>query len=206
MDSKTHWNKVYAGKTVDRVTWYQANPRQSLDMIAATGVPGDSAIVDVGGGMSLLADNLLNAGYQRLTVIDISGNALRSSQDRLGEAANNVTWLEADIREAHLPENHYALWHDRAVFHFLTDAQDQQRYVVAVRRSLRLGGHVILSTFALDGPSRCSGLDVKRYGEDEIKTVFGDGFQLVSSVNELHDTPWDTTQKFTYFHLTAVDS
>lgn len=203
MESKTHWNKMYADKLADNVTWYQENPQQSLELIAVTGVPPDSAIIDVGGGLSFLVDNLLDAGYHDVTVLDVSGNALQSSKDRLGAVARDVTWLEADITKVHLPENKYALWHDRAVFHFMTDAQDQQRYVAAVRRSLQPRGHIILATFALDGPQRCSGLDVVRYGEEEIKAVFGDGFHLVSSVDELHHTPWDTTQKFTYFDFIA---
>jgi 2-polyprenyl-3-methyl-5-hydroxy-6-metoxy-1,4-benzoquinol methylase len=206
MESKTHWNKVYADKPANKVTWYQANPQQSLDMIAATDIPAGSAIIDVGGGMSFLVDHLLDAGYQDVTVLDIAGNALQSSKDHLDEKAGQVTWLEADVTEVQLPEKQYALWHDRAVFHFLTDAQDQQRYVTAVRRSLQPRGHIILATFALDGPQRCSGLDIVRYGEEEIKAVFGDGFRLVSSVDELHHTPWDTTQKFAYFHLTAEES
>jgi SAM-dependent methyltransferase len=205
MDSKKHWTKVYGDKPADRVTWYQANPQQSLDMITATGVPADDAIIDVGGGLSFLVDYLLKAGYQDLTVLDIAGNALKSSKDRLGEAANDVAWLEADITEVELPEHHYALWHDRAVFHFLTETKDQQRYASTVRRSLQPGGHIILATFAVDGPPKCSGLDVRRYGQEEISAVFGDGFHLVSSVDELHHTPWDTTQKFTYFHLTAEE-
>ena len=203
MESKTHWNKMYADKLADNVTWYQENPQQSLELIAVTGVPPDSAIIDVGGGLSFLVDNLLDAGYHDVTVLDVSGNALQSSKDRLGAVARDVTWLEADITKVYLPENKYALWHDRAVFHFMTDAQDQQRYVAAVRRSLQPRGHIILATFALDGPQRCSGLDVVRYGEEEIKAVFGDGFHLVSSVDELHHTPWDTTQKFTYFDFIA---
>lgn len=205
MESKTHWNKMYADKPADNVTWYQENPQQSLELIAVTGVPPDSAIIDVGGGLSFLVDNLLDAGYHDVTVLDVSGNALQSSKDRLGAVARDVTWLEADITKVHLPENKYALWHDRAVFHFMTDAQDQQRYVAAVRRSLQPRGHIILATFALDGPQRCSGLDVVRYGEEEIKAVFGDGFHLVSSVDELHHTPWDTTQKFTYFDFIAEE-
>jgi len=203
VDSKKHWTKVYVDKSADQVTWYQANPQQSLDMIAATGVLADGPIIDVGGGLSFLVDYLLKVGYQDLTVLDIASNALRSSKDRLGEAASNVTWLEADIIETRLPESHYALWHDRAVFHFLTETKDQQCYVATVRRSLQPGGHIILATFAIDGPPRCSGLDVRRYSEEELIAAFGDGFRLVSSVDEVHHTPWDTTQKFTYFHLTA---
>lgn len=205
MDSKNHWDKVYTNKSADQVTWFQSNPQQSLDMITATGVPANGAIIDVGGGMSFLVDYLLKAGYQDLTVLDIAANALQSSRDRLGVAASDVTWLEADITEVRLLENRYSLWHDRAVFHFLTETKDQQRYAAAVRRSLQPGGHIILATFAIDGPPKCSGLDVRRYGDEEISAALGDGFRLVSSVDEVHHTPWDTTQKFTYFHLTAEE-
>jgi SAM-dependent methyltransferase len=201
LESKQHWNKVYADKSAEQVTWYQETPQQSLDMIEATGVSADDPIIDVGGGMSFLADCLLKDGYQDVTVLDISGKALKSCQERMGAAASKVAWLEADITEAILPENHFALWHDRAVFHFLTDPLLQQRYVAAVRRSLRPGGHVVLATFALDGPPQCSGLDVARYGVEEIRAAFGDGFQLIESVDEAHDTPWDTTQAFMYFWM-----
>ncbi len=201
LESKKHWNKVYADKSAERVTWYQERPQQSLDLISATGAAADGAIIDVGGGVSSLADCLLEDGYQDVTVLDIAGNALESCQERMGAAADHVTWLEADIIEARLLESHYAVWHDRAVFHFLTDTQLQQRYVAAVRRSLRPGGHVILATFAIDGPPSCSGLNVSRYGEGEIMAAFGDGFRLISSVDEAHHTPWDTTQNFTYFVL-----
>ena len=203
MDTKTHWNKVYTDKSPNQVTWYQAVPKLSLEMIASAGVPADGAIIDVGGGMSFLVDNLLNAGYQDVTVLDIAEDAIQSSKDRLGDTASDVTWLEADITETQLPENRYALWHDRAVFHFLTDVEDQQRYVATVQRALQPGGHLILATFALDGPQSCSGLDVVRYGEEEIKVAFWDGFRLVCITCDLHHTPWDTTQNFIYFHLTA---
>ena len=203
METERHWSAVYAEKSADQVTWYQEIPRQSLELIADAEVPADGAIIDVGGGMSSLVDYLLSAGYENVTVLDIAGNALESCKERLGPAASHVAWLEADITEVQLPRKHYAVWHDRAVFHFLTDERDQERYVAAARRSLQQGGHIILATFSLDGPPRCSGLDVRRYGEEEIRATFGHGFRLIGSVDEVHHTPWDSTQKFTYFHLTA---
>ncbi len=206
MDSKAHWNGVYADKSPDQLTWHQEVPRPSLELIAATGIAADDAIIDAGGGMSFLVEALLDAGYQDVTVLDIAGKALDSSKERLGELAGDVTWLERDLLAAGLPEDRYALWHDRAVFHFLTDDEARQQYVATVRRSLQPGGHVILATFAVDGPQRCSGLDSVRYGAEEIEAVFGDAFRLVGTVDALHHTPWESTQRFTYFHLTAVES
>ena len=201
MDSRAHWEKIFAKKAPTQLSWYQAHPQQSLQMIAECGLTPDARIIDIGGGTSLLVDFLLDAGYRNVTVLDIAANALEENRRRLGARANAVSWIEADVTRAPLFPNRYDLWHDRAVFHFLLDPADRQNYTDALRRSLYAGGHVILATFASDGPQKCSGLDVLRYGADEIAAAFGEEFRLIGSLDERHQTPSDTIQKFTYFHL-----
>ena len=143
-------------------------------------------------------DDLLARGFQNVTVLDISASALRAAQERLGPRASQVTWLEADITTARLPRHYYDVWHDRAVFHFLTRAEDRKGYVQAARHSVKPGGHVIVATFAPDGPLRCSGLDIVRYSTEALHGEFGEAFELVASANETHQTPFGTEQKFIY--------
>jgi|SRR6185436_17457676 len=198
MQSKSHWENIYAAKDITQVSWFQQHPELSLQFIEQTGVDKAGQIIDVGGGASTLVDDLLANGYDNVTVLDISGAALQVAQQRLGQLASKVTWLEASIIEAELPENFYDVWHDRAVFHFLTRAEDRARYVEAVRLSVKTGGHVIVATFGLEGPLRCSGLDVVRYSPDSLHDEFGDSFELVDTTCELHQTPFGTEQKFIY--------
>lgn len=202
MDTQAHWEEIFANKAPTQLTWYQAHPQQSLQLIEESGLPRTAQVIDVGGGTSLLADFLLDAGYRNVTVLDIAENALEEDRRRLGDRAGAVMWVEADVLWAPLSANCYDLWHDRAVFHFLVDPVDRQRYIGAMCHSLRPGGHVILATFASDGPEKCSGLDTVRYGRDDIQATFGDRFRLLRSIDEQHVTPWNTIQKFTYFHLT----
>jgi ubiquinone/menaquinone biosynthesis C-methylase UbiE len=201
MSDKAHWERIFAEKQPDQLTWHQAVPRLSLALIAESGIPLGGRIIDVGGGTSLLADFLLDAGYQDITVADIAATALERDRQRLGARAAQVNWVEADITNADLPPAHYLLWHDRAVFHFLTNEPERQAYLATLRRALQPGGHVILATFALDGPERCSGLDVVGYGPASIQALFGESFRLRRSQDESHQTPWGGTQNFTYFHL-----
>jgi ubiquinone/menaquinone biosynthesis C-methylase UbiE len=198
MDAKSHWSNIYQTKAPNQVSWYQDYPQLSMEFIQSTGVDKTGQIIDVGGGASTLADHLIDAGYQNLTVLDISGEALETTRRRLGEDAHQVIWLEADITQVELPHQFYDVWHDRAVFHFLTRAEDRQRYINTVRHSVKVGGHVIVATFALDGPEKCSGLDVVRYSPQNLKGEFGDAFKLVESANETHHTPFGTDQKFVY--------
>lgn len=198
MDSKTHWERLYETKAPTRVSWYQEHAQLSLQFIQRTGIKKTDPIIDVGGGASTMVDDLLAAGFQRITVLDISAKALELARARLGKRAANVTWLEADITQADLPEHAYALWHDRAVFHFLTQPADRQRYIETARRAIREGRHLIVATFALDGPDHCSGLEVMRYSPESLHSEFGAGFQLVDSVRETHCTPFGTEQRFIY--------
>lgn len=198
MQSKEHWERIYSTKATDAVSWYQAHADHSLRLIAATGVPHTASIIDVGGGASTLVDDLLANDFQKITVLDLSAAALNSAKDRLGARAGSVTWLESDVTQVELPLHAYDVWHDRAVFHFLTDPEDRRAYVRGVLRSVKLGGHVIIATFAEDGPLRCSGLPVMRYTATALHAEFGDAFTLVAHERELHHTPFGTTQQFTY--------
>jgi ubiquinone/menaquinone biosynthesis C-methylase UbiE len=198
MDAKAHWEHIYATKAPTHVSWYQEHPYCSLRLIQRTGIRSTEPIIDVGGGASTLVDDLLVTGFQSLTVLDISATALQQARQRLGTRADTVTWIEADITQTSLPHHSYALWHDRAVFHFLTQPTDRQRYIDTLRQAIRPGGHVIVATFAPDGPQQCSGLDVLRYGPDSLYRAFGHGFDLIDSVNETHHTPWGAEQQFMY--------
>jgi len=198
---KLHWEEVYATKKPTDVSWYQAEPALSLEFIISIGLSQRSRIIDVGGGASVLVDRLLDEGFKDLTVLDISSNAINYAKERLGKRAENVTWIETDATEFKPPDK-YDFWHDRAVFHFLTDPGDRKKYIQAMDKSLNPGGHVLISTFALDGPPKCSGLDVERYDSDKIENEFGSSFKLIKSIDAVHTTPWNAEQKFASFHFT----
>lgn len=198
MDSKSHWERVYRTTSPARVSWFQPHAARSLDLIRRVSPPPGGPMIDVGGGASTLVDDLLDAGYQDVTVLDVSGVALAEARARLGTRAALVQWWEADILDAPLPQGRYQVWHDRAVFHFLTGASDRARYVAQVRKAVRPGGHVLVATFAADGPTRCSGLDVVRYTPEALHAEFGAGFRLTASVHEDHVTPTGVHQAFVY--------
>jgi 2-polyprenyl-3-methyl-5-hydroxy-6-metoxy-1,4-benzoquinol methylase len=198
MKTKTHWEHIYETKAPTQVSWYQEHARFSLQYIRNTGIQKTDAIIDVGGGASTLVDDLVADGYQQISILDVSAVALQLARQRLGTHAVKVNWIEADITQADLPEQAYDLWHDRAVFHFLTQAIDRQRYIDTVRHAVRVGGHIILATFAPDGPERCSGLDVVRYNPESLHHEFGADFEMVDSRRETHHTPFGTEQKFIY--------
>ena len=206
MQSKQHWEKVYETKSTDAVSWFQPHAESSLDFIHATGVGKDAAIIDVGGGASTLADDLLAEGYADLTVLDLSAAALSAARQRLGAQESKVRWIEADIVEADLPENRYDVWHDRAVFHFLTSPEQREAYVRTVFQSVKPGGHVIVATFAEDGPEKCSGLPVMRYRPDELHGEFGEAFALLKHQKEEHRTPSGSVQQFVYCYCRRANS
>ncbi|MEO6526346.1 MAG: class I SAM-dependent methyltransferase [Gemmatimonadaceae bacterium] len=198
MTHREHWDRVYRQKPASDVSWYQPEATVSLDLIRRATPDLQAPIIDVGGGASTLVDGLLEAGYRNVTVLDIAGAALAVARQRLGDDASRVTWLDSDVLTAPLALAGFAVWHDRAVFHFLTDPNDRARYVAKVREAVRPGGHVIVASFAPEGPDRCSGLDVVRYSPDTMHAQFGAGFQLLDSVREEHHTPAGVTQAFVY--------
>ena len=206
MQSKQHWEKVYETKSADAVSWFQPHAESSLGFIHATGVGKDAAIIDVGGGASTLVDDLVAEGYGDLTVLDLSAAALGAARQRLGAQQDKVSWIEADIIEVELPENRYDVWHDRAVFHFLTSAEEREAYVRRVFQSVKPGGHVIVATFAEDGPEKCSGLPVRRYSPDGLHDEFGEAFALLKHQKEEHRTPSGSVQQFVYCYCRRVNS
>ncbi len=206
MENKSHWEKVYAAKPATSVSWYQEHAECSLSLLNDTGISKSAAIIDVGGGASTLVDDLLAKGYTDVTVLDLSSSALSAAKKRLGTLASKVKWLEADVTKADLPIHRYDVWHDRAVFHFLTEPQQREAYVEKVFHSVKPGGHVIVATFAEDGPTQCSGLPVKRYSADELHNQFGEAFTLVKHVREDHRTPAGGVQHFVYCYCRVVAS
>lgn len=204
MNKKAHWENVYSTKPHDQVSWFREHLDNSLQLIMRTGVEKDAAIIDVGGGTSTLVDDLLDAGFIDVSVLDISGVAIDASIHRLGVRSGQVNWIEGDITEIDLPNDHFDVWHDRAVFHFLTDPEDRRKYVDLVMRSLKAGGHIIVASFGLEGPQKCSGLDVVRYSPETMHDEFGEQFKLVMSLGETHETPFGTTQEFVYCYCRKV--
>jgi 2-polyprenyl-3-methyl-5-hydroxy-6-metoxy-1,4-benzoquinol methylase len=198
MDPKTHWEEVYNTKAPNEVSWYQPHLETSLTLISRAAGANSAAIIDVGGGESTLVDDLLARGYQNISILDISQTAIDVTKQRLKELAERVQWIAGDVTRIELPRSAYDVWHDRAVFHFLTGTEERRAYVRQVAHAVRPGGHVIVSTFGPEGPTRCSGLDVARYDADSLHEQFGTRFRLVDSAKELHQTPFGTTQQFLY--------
>ncbi|HUJ51286.1 MAG TPA: class I SAM-dependent methyltransferase [Bryobacteraceae bacterium] len=198
MDARAHWEKVYRGKPPDAFSWYRPHLETSLDLIERAAAGHLASIIDVGGGESTLVDDLLTRGYHNVTVLDISPTALEVSKARLGPRAERVQWIAGDVNKAGLARQSYDVWHDRAVFHFLTSDDERMAYVRQVARAVKPGGHVIVSTFGPEGPQKCSGLDVVRYDAGSLHDQFGGRFRLMESRKELHRTPFGTTQQFLY--------
>jgi hypothetical protein len=197
MDSKTHWESVYGAKAENEVSWFQEEPATSLEFIEHCGGGPDVPIIDIGGGESRLVDRLLSAGYRDLTVLDVSENALRHTQERLRTRAAEVQWIVADITRW-TPPRRYRLWHDRAVLHFLTDPRDRAAYRDTLLEGVASGGCVVISTFALDGPEKCSGLPVVRYSAQSLAAELGSQLELVETRCEDHTTPWYSAQRFQF--------
>ena len=206
MQPKNHWEHVYSTKKTESVSWFQEHAEQSMRLIRGTGVPYSAGIIDVGGGASTLVDDLLRSGYRAVSVLDLAAAALSVAKARLGERASEVQWTEGDITKVLLPVHAFDVWHDRAVFHFLTSKEDREAYVDTVLRSVKPGGHVIVATFAEDGPIQCSGLPVMRYGPSELHAEFGSPFSLVQHEREEHHTPFGTVQKFVYCYCRKASS
>jgi SAM-dependent methyltransferase len=198
MSDQDHWQAVYDKKRPDEVSWYQPHLERSLMFIRSSGLSLDARVVDVGGGASTLVDDLLAAGYRNVAVIDLADAALASARQRLGERAGLIDWIVGDVTTPLLPECSVDFWHDRAVFHFLTDEAARSAYLAQVLRVVKPGGHVLVATFGLDGPEQCSGLPVARYDAPGIHDVFGGAFEKVGDAAEHHETPWGTVQSFVY--------
>lgn len=198
MQSKSHWESVYQTRAQSEVSWYQKQAKLSLKLIKDAKIPPGASVIDIGGGASTLVDDLLNNGFQNITVLDISGAALTAVKGRLGSRADSVHWLEANVLDASFGEGSYDVWHDRAVFHFLTAPEDRQTYVNKALHAVKPGGFVIVATFAEDGPTQCSGLPVMRYSASELHAEFGKPFALLHHEKESHLTPAGNTQQFVY--------
>ncbi len=198
MDNKAHWEKVYGTKAPESVSWYTPHLETSLNLIQKAASSKASAIIDIGGGEATLVDDLLSKGYTNISVLDISQKAIDVARERIAELADKVHWYCADITTATLPQNYFDVWHDRAVFHFLTEESQRVKYIEQVMRSVKHGGYVIMSTFGLEGPEKCSGLDVVRYDAENLHGQFGKKFKLINSSTEIHNTPMGTTQQFLY--------
>jgi 2-polyprenyl-3-methyl-5-hydroxy-6-metoxy-1,4-benzoquinol methylase len=197
MNIKAHWEKVYKKNAPTEVGWYQAHPSRSLEFILKSGIGKEANIIDVGGGASLLVDNLLKQGFRHITVMDIASGAIQHAKARIGDQAGGVGWLEADVLQFQSHQK-FDLWHDRAVFHFLTEPEDRRKYIQVLNDALTLEGNLIISTFSLDGPPKCSGLRVMRYSPESLSEEIGANFRLIESVEEAHVTPSGVEQKFIF--------
>ena len=198
---QAHWENVYTTKGENEVSWFQQSPAPSLELIVKAGATSKSAIIDIGGGASRLVDHLIAQGFEDVTVLDLSGAALAAAKSRLeshlGANAKRVNWIVADATTFE-PVKAYDIWHDRAAFHFLTDASDRAAYIERLGRGLKIGGHAIIATFALDGPEKCSGLPVARYDSASLGRALGTKFKLVHTQRHEHATPWDSRQIFQF--------
>lgn len=204
MDSKSHWEQVYASNPVEKLGWYEPHLGTSVDWITGLHLASDAPIIDIGGGACTLVDDLIAAGYRDISVLDISGQALSCAQARLGATAQSVTWIQGDVTSIDLPPQRYELWHDRAAFHFLTDRDRQIRYRHNLLQALKPGGHVIMGVFSLAAPSQCSGLPVQRYTAEQLAAALGDEFVLKREHEQLHITPDATRQMYLYCEFDRV--
>ena len=198
MNRQRHWEAVYGSKSGNEVSWYQPHLERSLQLIQDCDIGIAGSLIDVGGGVSTLVDDLLDEGFLQVSVLDVSESAIEGVCSRLGSRASSVNWITGDVLTVDLPTAHYDLWHDRAVFHFLTSEDDRATYVRRLRESLRPQGQLVIATFGPDGPTQCSGLDVVRYSAESLCAELGPEYHLVSTEVELHRTPSGATQSFTY--------
>lgn len=200
-EKKKHWETVYETKTPDEVSWTQEIPKTSLDFIALSGLDKSAKIIDIGGGDSKLADFLLELGYENITILDISENALNRAKKRLGIKAEKINWIVSDITDFE-PEVTYDIWHDRATFHFLTEESQIEKYSNCVQKAVT--GHLIIGTFSKNGPLKCSNLNIQQYNEDTLTTTFGNNFEKIKCITEDHQTPFNTSQNFIFCSFKRV--
>ncbi len=201
MNQKAHWEQVYTTRPADQVGWFKTHLQTSLNWIKNLELPKDSPIIDIGGGASTLVDDLVDAGYQALTILDISEKALSLAKLRLGDKADQANWISGDITTIDLPEHHFDVWHDRAVFHFLTEPDHQLQYQKNLMHALKPGGHLIIGTFSPEAPPKCSGLPVQRYEPEQLVNFLSNDFELKKHHKELHVTPGGVEQMYLYCHF-----
>ena len=194
---KEHWEKIYQTKQPHEVSWWQENPKTSLDFIHSFRLPASARIIDVGGGDSKLVDALLDEGFENITVLDISEKAIERAKQRLGNKAQRVQWIVSDITAFH-PQSQYDLWYDRATFHFLTTEPQIAQYLSAAREAVRHQGYLVLGTFSTEGPKTCSGLTIRQYSEQTLASQLLDGFEKIRCITEDHVTPFNTKQNFLF--------
>jgi len=204
MSPKEHWEQVYSSKPTEKLGWFAPHLQTSLSWITELGMSLEAPIIDVGGGASTLVDDLLDAGYQSITVLDLSWQALSLAKTRLANNADAVSWIAGDVTATDLPVAHFELWHDRAVFHFLTEPGQQRKYRDQLLKALKPGGHLIIGTFAPEAPPKCSGLPVQRYSSERLESTLGDEFELQRQHNELHVTPGGVEQMYLYCQFRRV--
>ncbi|MFN5217604.1 MAG: class I SAM-dependent methyltransferase [Sphingomonadales bacterium] len=197
LDRKAHWENIYQTKSLQEVSWYQPVPETSLQFLAENNIPKNAAIIDIGGGDSFLADNLLDLGYTDITVLDISENALNRAKTRLGERASMVKWIVTDV-SAFVPDRQYDVWHDRAAFHFLRDSDEINYYVNMLKKYVTKGGFVFIGTFSEQGPTKCSGIEIHQYSEQDLSTLIADKFKKLKCIYTDHLTPFNTIQSFIF--------
>ena len=197
MGKKDHWETIYNQKAEVDLSWHQDDPSLSIELMQRAGLHLNTSVIDIGAGTSRVADRLLSMGLRDITVLDLSDSAISRSRSRLGDRDSHVRWIVADVTTWDAPRV-FAIWHDRAVFHFLVNPEDRASYVEHLSSSLNVGGHAVIATFALDGPEKCSGLDVQRYSPDTLSETLGDGFALVVHRFHLHYTPSGRPQSFQY--------
>jgi 2-polyprenyl-3-methyl-5-hydroxy-6-metoxy-1,4-benzoquinol methylase len=197
LDRKAHWENIYDSKSLKEVSWYQPVPQTSLDLIAKCNLRKDAKIIDVGGGDGFLVDHLIDLGYSDITVLDISEAAIDRAKKRLGQRSHNIQWIVADIASFN-PEETYDLWHDRAAFHFLTRPEEIQHYLKMLDKGIATGGDLILGTFSEKGPLKCSGIEISQYSIRDMEQLLSEGFEVLTSMNVDHPTPFDTVQNFTF--------
>ena len=200
---KKHWGDVYQEKSPSELSWYQKEPKLSLELIRCTNVASNDAIIDVGGGASVLVDYLSKESFTNLTVLDISENAIAMAKKRLGDTAKSIEWIVSDITQFDTSQK-FSLWHDRALFHFLTEPSDREIYVNALIKTIKTEGHLIIATFAIGGPEKCSGLEIVQYDSEKMIAELGDNFSLVEERKEIHITPANKEQEFIFFHFLRV--
>ncbi len=200
MDEKTrkkHWENIFATKKPNEVSWYQETPETSLAFLNSFNLPKTSKIIDIGGGDSFFVDNLIELGYQNITVLDISEKSLERAKTRLGDKAEKIKWIVSDVTEFR-PDTQYDFWHDRAAFHFLTDEEDIEKYITTMKSFINIDGYLVIGTFSENGPNTCSGLEIKQYSEMSMSTRLGNYFQKLKCITIDHRTPFGSIQNFLF--------